>query len=158
MEKVKPYLLKLKDFCSKKYILGLIGAIVTIIALFLPFAKVTVSLLGITQSVSVKFIEGDGVIVLILTIIAIIMLFADLIASKLNGGVANFFKKITNPKLILIPTIISAIILIVDSSNFESVTAQYGSFAVIEAGAGIVFMWIGLILTAVYSVMAKKAE
>jgi hypothetical protein len=158
MEKIKPYLLKAKDFCSKKYVLGVIGAAITIIALFLPFA--TISVLGLTQSI--KFIDGDGVFVLILTIISLVMIFADIIASKLpestNAKVKAFFKKLANPKFLLIPTIISAIILIVDTSNASDVGTSYYGLASVSYGSGLYFLWIGLILTAVYSVFAKKDE
>lgn len=149
---------QVKDKVMNTKILGIVGAILTIIGVFLPFATVTASLFGYSASQSVSFIEGDGVFVLILSIIALVMIFANLIASKLNGGIANFFKKLINPKLTLIPTIISAIILIIDMSNADSVVGQTAGLATVSFGAGVWIMWIGLIATAAYPFVYKKAE
>lgn len=137
-------------------LLGIIGAIVTIIGLFLPFATVTAKALGIKYSESVTYIQADGIFVLILTIITLLMIFSD----KLSEKVA-FFKKLSNVKLVLIPTILSAIILIFDMANAASVIGDASSSLVkaeVSYGIGLWVLWIGLIATAVFPFLYKKSE
>lgn len=47
-------------------LLGIIGVVVTIIGLFLPFATVTAKAFGIKHSESITYIQADGIYVLIL--------------------------------------------------------------------------------------------
>ena len=138
-------------------LLGIIGAIVTIIGLFLPFATATAKAFGMKYSESVNYIQADGVFVLILTIITLLIIFSD----KLSEKVA-FFKKLSNVKLALIPTIISAIILIFDMINAADIVgdASISSLVKVEVsyGIGLWVIWIGLIATAVFPFLYKKSE
>lgn len=144
---------QLKEKLTKTKLLGIIGAALTIIGVFLPFATVSASILGYKASQSVNFIEGDGVFVLILTIVALLMIFADVLANKVA-----FFGKLTKAKLVLIPTVISIIILIYDMANAGDVTGSYGGIVKVSYGIGTWIMWIGLIATAVYPFIYKKGE
>lgn len=137
-------------------LLGIIGAIVTIIGLFLPFATVTAKAFGIKHSESVTYIQADGIFVLILTIITLLMIFSDKLVDKVA-----FFKKLTNVKLVLIPTILSAIILIFDMINAADAIGDVSSSLVkaeVSYGIGLWVLWIGLIATAVFPFLYKKSE
>lgn len=134
-------------------LLGIIGTVLTIIGLFLPFATVSASFLGYKASESVSFMEGDGVFVLILTIISLLIIFSDMLANKVA-----FFGKLSKPKLVLIPTVISIIILIFDMANASEAIGGLGGLVKVSYGFGTWVMWIGLIATAVFPFLYKKGE
>lgn len=141
---------------TKTKLLGIIGAIVTIVGLFLPFATVTAKAFGIKHSESVTYIQADGIFVLILTIITLLMIFSDKLADKVA-----FFKKLSNEKLVLIPTILSIIILIFDMVNASSTIGDVSSSLVsaeVSYGIGLCVLWIGLIATAIFPFIYKKDE
>lgn len=147
---------QLKEKLTHTKLLGLIGTILTIISVFLPFATVKANVLGVKASQSTTFIEGDGVFVLILAVIALIMVLASTIATKVS-----FFEKLAKTKLVLIPTVLSAIILIIDMVNASDVVGSVSSSIAkvsVSYGIGTWALWIGLILTAVYAFIYKKAE
>lgn len=140
----------------KTKLLGIIGAVVTIIGLFLPFATVTAKAFGIKHSESITYIQADGVYVLILAVITLLIIFSD----KLSEKVA-FFKKMSNVKSVLVPTIISAIILIFDMINASETLGEVSTSIVkaeISYGIGLWVLWIGLIATAVFPFIYKKDE
>lgn len=145
----------LKEKLTQTKLLGIIGVALSIIGVFLTFATVTVSFLGVENSQSASFIEGDGVFVIILSVISLLMMLSNLLVSKVA-----FFGKLKNPKLVLIPTIISIIILIMNMASADDVVSSVGSIAdvTVSWGIGLWTMWIGLILTAIYSFVYKKEE
>ena len=102
------------EYLKKTKILGAVGAILLIIGNFFPF--MTIKFFG---KHSVNFIEGDGngVFTLILGIIALLLIFIDFIIAKIPEGKANFLYKLRSPKAVLVPAILSAIIIIVDSDD-----------------------------------------
>lgn len=103
-------------------ILGAVGAILLIIGNFFPF--MTIKFFG---KRSINFIDGDGVFTLILGIIALLLIFIDLIIAKIPEGKANFLYKLRNPKWLLVPGILSAIIILVDSGDaFELGSPGFG--------------------------------
>ncbi len=137
-------------------LLGIIGAIVTIIGLFLPFATVTAKAFGIKHSESITYIQADGLYVLLLAVITLLMIFSD----KLSEKVA-FFRKISNMKLVLVPTVLAAIILIFDMINAADVVGDVSTSLVsaeISYGIGLWVLWIGLIATAIFPFIYKKDE
>lgn len=147
---------QVKEKLTKTKLLGLIGTILTIISVFLPFATVKANVLGVKASQSTTFIEGDGIFVLVLAIIALLMVLASTIATKVP-----FFGKLAKTKLVLIPTILSAIILIIDMANASELVGSASSSiakVTVSYGIGTWVLWIGLILTAVYAFIYKKAE
>lgn len=137
-------------------LLGIIGVVVTIIGLFLPFATVTAKAFGIKHSESITYIQADGIYVLILAVVTLLMIFSD----KLSEKVA-FFKKISNMKVVLAPVILSAIILIFDMINAADAIGDVSSSLVkaeVSYGIGLWVLWIGLIATAVFPFLYKKSE
>ncbi len=107
------------EYLKKTKILGAVGAILLIIGNFFPFMTI--------RKHSVNFIEGDGVFTLILGIIALLLIFIDFIIAKIPEGKANFLYKLRNPKWLLVPGILSAIIILVDSGDaFELGSPGFG--------------------------------
>ena len=103
-------------------ILGAVGAMLLIIGNFFPF--MTIKFFG---KRSINFIDGNGVFTLILGIIALLLIFIDLIIAKIPEGKANFLYKLRNPKWLLVPGILSAIIILVDSGDvFELGSPGFG--------------------------------
>ena len=137
-------------------LLGIVGAIVTLIGIFLPFATVSANILGYKASESVSFIEGDGIIVLILTIITLLILFADMLSAKVA-----FFEKLAKAKLVLIPTVISIIVLIYDMATVKDAIdglGRLGGLVKVSYGIGTWVMWLGLIATAAFPFLYKKEQ
>ena len=135
------------DYLKNSKILGICGNALLAIGVFLPM--VSVSVFGISQSVS--YISGDGIFVLILSIIALVMIFADKLEDKVP-----FFAKLKNPKLTLVTTAISAILLIIDTLNVSKVTGGVaGSLASVNFGIGFWIMIIGVVAAAVYPFLYK---
>lgn len=135
-------------------ILGIIGNLILAVAVFLPVLTVSVSLFGITKSIS--YIQGDGIFVLILAIVNLLIIFAD----KLSEKVA-FMKKLSNQKFTLIPTAIIVILLIVLISGKSSAIGQLGSYASlanISYGIGFWLLWIGAVISAIYPFLYKGNE
>ncbi len=103
-------------------ILGAVGAILLIIGNFFPF--MTIKFFG---KRSINFIDGDGIFTLILGIVALLLIFIDLIIAKIPEGKANFLYKLRNPKWLLVPGVLSAIIILVDSGDvFELGSPGFG--------------------------------
>lgn len=125
----------------KKYgkFIGIGAMILTIIGLFLPIAKVSSSLLTLT----VSFIQGDGIIVIILTIISIILFLCNKII----------------PTLIL--TIISLGITLYDSINVSRLFKSSNELVNVGFGIGFYMILIGLLITLVIvisTLISKKAS
>lgn len=115
-----------------------VGCLLMLIGNFLPFAKVSVTLLGTTASQSVKFIDGDGKFVIICAIAAAILI---------------YMKK---TKLTLIPTIIGLGIIIYNMINADSVVggASYG-LGKVSFGFGCWIMLIGCICAVSYALLQE---
>ena len=114
---------------------GYAGCILMILGNFLPFATATVSLFGYSQSESIKFIDGDGVFVLIAAIVTAILL---------------YFKK---EKFSLIPTAIALAVTINAIVNVESELGNTMGMATISYGLGLWIIIIGVILAAGHVVL-----
>ena len=130
------------DKLKNSKLLGIIGNAVLLVGTFLPMY--TISFFGISSSVS--YVQGDGIFVIILSIIALLMIFADKLAEKVP-----FFSKLTNPKLTLIPTAISAILLVIAITSVAG--SGYGSL--FSFGIGFYLMIIGLVAAVVYPFLYK---
>lgn len=131
------------DYIKKnlKYV-GILGCIMMVVGNFLPFAKVTVSLFGFSQSQSVKFIDGHGVAVLIAAIIAGILIYID------------------KHKLSLIPTGIGAVITIYNMIDVKSIVGETMGIGKIGFGIGAWIIVLGAFLAigAVVFEMIKSKE
>lgn len=115
-------------------ILGAVGAILLIIGNFFPF--MTIKFFG---KRSINFIDGDGVFTLILGIIALLLIFIDLIIAKIPEGKANFLYKLRNPKWLLVPGILSAIIILVDSGDvFELGSPGFGFWLLVIGAVAVI--------------------
>ena len=134
---------KILSVLKNTKILGIVGAILLIVGNFFTFA--TTKILWIETSV--KFIEGDGVFVLILGILALLIVFVDFILSKIPEGKLKFLFKLRNQKFVLVPAIISAIILFIDGRN---------AFDVGSAGLGFYLLLIGVITLIIYPFLFKE--
>ena len=141
---------KIMSYVKEKKYLGILGNALLILGVFLPFVSVSVSFLGVSQSQSVSYIQGDGIFVLILAVISLLMIFADKLSEKVP-----FFGKFVNPKLTLIPTVISIILLIIDVSNATGSASIYGALAQISLGFGFFVIVLGLIALVAYPFLYK---
>ena len=122
------------DFIKKnaKWI-GVAGCALMIIGCFLPFA--TVSLLGVSETISL-FKAGTLGIILI-------------IAAIISGVIMLVTKK---PKLSLITTIISALLVILNISSAKSYSSM------MKYGIGLYVVIIGLVIAIVIPFFMSKKE
>ena len=134
------------DYLKNSKILGIVGNALVAVGCFLPF--VSVSVFGISQSAS--YIQGDGAFVLILSIIALVMIFADKLVDKVP-----FLEKVKNPKLTLIPTALSAILVIIAVVNSTSAGGLGGGLVNVSFGFGFWMIVVGLVASAVYPFLYK---
>ena len=130
------------DKLKNTKLLGIIGNALVLVGTFLPMY--TISLFGISKSVS--FIQGEGVFVTILTVISLLIIFADKLSDKVP-----FFEKLTNQKLTLVTSAISAIVLIITVSRVSG--TGYGSL--FSFGFGFYLLIIGLIAAVAYPLLYK---
>lgn len=136
---------KFLDKLKTTRILGICGSLLIAIGTFLPIA--TTSILGMSQTYFYVQLGGDGIIVLVLAIVSLLLIFAD----KLEK-IIPIFSKIKNPKYTLIPTVISAILLIVTAIKITS-NANFNVLGLaVKADLGFAFwvIWIGIVLSAIY--------
>ena len=125
----------------KKYgkIIGIGAMILAIVGLFLPIAKVSSSVL----TLSVNFIDGDGIIVLIAMIISIVLFLLNKII----------------PTLVL--TIISLGITLYDSINASRLFNTTSPLVDVGFGIGFYITLIGLLISLVviiYALINKKVS
>lgn len=113
----------LKKYCN--YI-GIGGAILLLLGNFFEFCSINYSILGVSQSETVKFIDGDGVFVAIAAVVAFFLVYA-------RKGKWN-----------LIPSGISAAIILYDINNVKDNMSTIASLANAEIGYGLGF-WVLLI-------------
>ena len=144
---------KVMSLIKEKKYLGIIGYSFIIIGAFLPLVTVSVSFLGVSNSQSVSWAAGngggaDGIIAIILCVIGLLMIFADKLSDKVT-----FFGKLVNPKLTLIPTVLTAILLIIDMSSVSG--SGLGALANISWGFGFWVIVIGLVAAVAYPFVYK---
>lgn len=132
------------DTLKKTKILGIVGALLLIIGNFFPF--VTIKFWG--QKGTVNFIEGDGIVTFILGLIALALIFIDFIIAKIPEGKMEFLSKLRNPKFLLVPAIISAIILFMDRNSLD----------IGHAGLGFYMLILGIIALVVFPFLYKGEE
>ena len=140
---------------EKKY-LGMAGAILVIIGLFLPFITVSVSFLGVSNSQSTSWIGTgglDAILVLILSVVALLIIFSDKLADKVA-----FFGKLKNQKLTLIPTVLSALLLILSITQASSAMGIVGSLGSTSFGIGFWLIIVGLVACVAYPFIYKGEE
>lgn len=137
---------KILDKIRNTKILGIIGNVVVILALFMPIITVESEIIGFKQST--QYISGDGKILLVLSIINLIVIFADKISPK-------FFKGLTNIKITAIPTIIEIIILINLTAKGGDNVMDY-NYVTTYWGIGFYLMWIGVILSIICPFVYKE--
>ena len=114
---------------NSKYI-GYGGCILMLLGNFLPFVTVTVSIFGISKSESIKFIDGDGMFVIIAAIVTAVLL---------------YLKK---EKFSLISTGIALAVTLYDISNAESMVGNALGLGDISYGIGFWVILIGVVLAA----------
>lgn len=134
---------------QKKY-LGIAGAALTIVGLFLPLINMPSSVSSYAGGVANSFISsGTGIVLLILSLITLLIIFSDKLADKVP-----FFEKLQNQKLTLIPVGICAIIVIANIMNASSIMAL-GSMFGISYGIGVWTVGIGIVLSIIYPFLYK---
>ena len=122
------------DFIKKNCMwITIAGCALVLIGCFLPFANVSV--LGFSQAV--KYIDGDGVIVLIAIIVSAVLV---------------FLKK---EKISLISTGIATIVTLYDAINVSHVTGS-SSLGGVSLGIGFWIILIGLIIAIVLPLLPKN--
>ena len=122
------------NFINKNFKWISLGSnVLAFISLFLPFASVSTSVLGMDINKSVAFIDGDGVIVLFALVAACVLLF------------------IKNNKFTLIPLGISFAIVIYDAINVGNkmgeISGTYGSMIKVSLGIGFYLLLLALIVS-----------
>ncbi len=130
---------KVKKYCN--YI-GIIGCLLLLIGNFFTFVTVKASVLGISQSEAVKFVDGDGVFVIIAAIVAAVFIY-------LKKGKWNY-----------VPALISVVVAIYDVIDAKDVAASVGSLAKVSINYGIGFFMImlGAIAVAVYAFLYRADD
>lgn len=151
---------KVMSFVKEKKYLGMIAHALIIIGTFLPLMTISVKFLGVSNSQSFSYIQagGAGWLTLILSVIALLMIFADKLEEKVP-----FFANLANQKFTLIPTAISAIILIINLQNYTSsgASALVSSLGAASFSIGFWIIVVGLVAAVVYPFLYKgdsKAE
>lgn len=134
-------------------ILAAIGIICLILGTFLAYY--TFSFFGYTESLSL-WGYWEGKIVLILAVANLLFIFKDLIEkytpSLFNSNLGRKISEINNPKLSLIPTILSVIFIVYLQINLN-VSSSY-----VSHGLGFYLLWIGIICLVLYAILHKKTE
>lgn len=132
---------------EKRY-LGIVGNALILIGLFLPMISMPSSVANFVSNLGIPttFIaSGTGIVIAILTVISLVIIFADKIPA---------LSKFDNQKLTLIPTAISAFIIIGNIINASGYLAL-GSKAGIGLGIGVWICIIGLVAAIVYPFLYK---
>lgn len=130
---------KIKKYCN--YI-GVVGCILLFLGNFLEFASLKKTLLGASQIETIKFIDGDGIFVVICAVVALILILMKKGKwNYLTGG-------------------ISAIITIYDMSNVKDKVGILGSIANVKVNYGLGFFMIlvGAILVLIYAYLYKEND
>ena len=134
------------DKIKNTKILGIIGNVLVILALFLPTAVIKADILGVKESL--QYIKGDGKILLVLSIINLIIIFADKIP-------LSFLKGFTNVKVTAISTIIEIIILI--NFSVKGGDALVGNAYIKSSwGIGFYLMWVGVVVSMLCPIIYRE--
>ncbi len=130
---------KIKKYCN--YI-GIVGCLLLLLGNFFTFVTVKASVLGISQSEAVKFVDGDGAFVIVAAIVAAVFIF-------MKKGKWNYA-----------PAIISAAVAIYDVADAKDVASSVGSLAKVDISYGIGFFMImlGAIAVAAYAFLYKNDD
>ena len=151
---------KVMSFVKEKKYLGMIAHALIIIGTFLPLMTISVSFLGVSNSQSFSYIQagGAGWLTLMLSLVALLMIFADKFEDKVPA-----FAKLSNQKFTLIPTVISAVILIINLQNYNAsgASALVSSLGSASFSIGFWVIVVGLVAAVAYPFLYKgdsKAE
>lgn len=130
---------KIRKYCN--YI-GVFGCLLLLLGNFLTFVTVKASVLGISHGEPVKFIDGDGVFVIVAAIIAFALIY-------LKKGKWNY-----------IPAIVSLAVAFYDVADAKDAVSEIGSLAKVDISYGIGFfiIIIGAIAVAAYAYLYKDDD
>ena len=135
---------------EKRY-LGMVGNILTLVGVFLPFCSITVSLFGVSAGGATLSLIGGapfwGILVLAASIFALLVIFSDKLAAKVP-----FFEKLQNQKFALYAAIVSAVAVII---NALSLPGSTGGLGTISLGFGFWLMVIGVVASVAYPIIYK---
>lgn len=145
------------EILREKRYLGMLGNVLILVGAFLPLMTISVSFLGVSQSQSFSYIQagGAGWLTIALTVVSLLMVFSDFLETKVP-----FFGKFGNQKLTLIPTGISAVILILNVMNYgaSGASALVSSLGKQTWGIGFWIIIVGLVASAVYPFLYKGSN
>lgn len=129
----------LKKYCN--YI-GIGGAILLLLGNFFEFCSINYSILGVSQREAVKFIDGDGIFVAVAAVVAFFLVYS-------RKGKWN-----------LIPSCISAAIILYDISNVKDNMSTIASLANAETSYGLGFwvLLIGVAAVIMYSLLYNEND
>lgn len=132
-------------------ILAMIGVAGLFLGTIMPYVKI--SLFGYSQSL-VLFDYWEGKVILFLAIANLLFIFKDVVEkyvpAMLNSGLGRTIANLNNPKLSLIPTILSVVFMIYLHSSLD-VSSDYASY-----GLGFYLLWIGAMSLVAYAVLYKN--
>lgn len=132
-------------------ILGIIGLVITYIGLMVPFVNVEIFGSDTVSAYMETYDNGKGV--MLLWLLTIVIMFSNVIAAGWPKG-EKFLSYLKNQKLVLIPCIISAIVLIATTvclaDDFDDF--DYSLYP------GYFLSWIGIIVTAAYAILYKGKD
>ena len=145
------------EILREKRYLGMLGNVLILIGTFLPLLTITVSFLGVSNSQSLSYFQAGApaYITILCTIASLLMIFSDLLESKVP-----FLGKFQNQKLTLIPTAISAALLILNVMNYNTsgTSALLSSVGKSTWGIGFWVMIVGFVAAAVYPFLYKGSS
>lgn len=136
--------------CRTTRILAIIGIVGMILGIIMPYIKY--NLFGYKYSVSLwHFWEGK--IMMILTIANLLFIFKDIIDEYMpilfKSTLGEKIKNCENPKFSLVPTILTAILVIFTTSEISIENFKYYNI-------GFYAMWLGTISLVAYAFLHKK--
>ena len=138
--------------CKTTRILGGIGIIGLILGIIMPYVKYNI--FGYKYSISLwRFWEGK--IMMFLAIVNLLFLFKDIVEKYVpvlfNSAFGQKIRDCKNPKLSLIPTVLTAIFAIYVTSILGIESFKYYNI-------GFYAMWIGTLSLVAYAFLHKKDD
>ncbi len=132
-------------------ILGIIALVLLYGGLMLPFVGIEYKDTATASWVDQQLYDnGKGI--MLLWILSVVLMFSDVIAANWPKG-SKIFSKLTNPKILLIPVIITLIVLIVTQVKFFD---DYDYFEDdIYLYPGYFLNWLGMIAMTAYAFLYK---
>lgn len=147
---------KFLDLCKKTNLLGLVGAIISVVAVFLPYATATVSIFGYSESVNA--LSGwEGWVILVVMIITLVSLFEDYIKKAapkfFDSAFGKKFEIVNKPK-----SAIAAAVIIIFCNVVELIQAGNHSSSFVKVGMGIGFflLFVGAAFLIAYAILSKE--